>query len=358
MTELHGQPSGISDDEHSAAESTDADAAISNEEYEQLAAIATDPDALDRMIARLHSSPPSPSFLTEVRKRATTDPRPEHRFLLSEVLRLSGQPAEGAKELRTAHQDSDASETLDAIMKRHPPRYQERLRFAFFERVFDISGKDVLEIGGSLPPEFIAAAGTASWTSLDLKVEQEVHSPGYRLLQGDANSLPLPDGSCDLVFSSSAFEHMEDLPGVLSEAARVLRPGGVLYSDFGPIWSSAAGHHLRGGAQAALVRAGLWPLEPWSHLTLTRRQMGQFLTDRLEAVDKRTVERWLYRRTTLNRLFFEDYIHFFHASPLTVRRIIFKTGPAPDPQILEQLQRRQPGRTGFEVNGFRIVLRK
>ncbi|MBH9344633.1 malonyl-ACP O-methyltransferase BioC [Pseudomonas aeruginosa] len=45
---------------------------------------------------------------------------------------------------------------------------------------------------------------------------------------GDAERLPLRDGSCDLLFSSLAIQWCADLPAVLAEARRVLRPGGVL----------------------------------------------------------------------------------------------------------------------------------
>ncbi|SDO34350.1 malonyl-ACP O-methyltransferase BioC [Pseudomonas jinjuensis] len=44
---------------------------------------------------------------------------------------------------------------------------------------------------------------------------------------GDAESLPLRDESCDLVFSSLAIQWCANLPAVLAEARRVLRPGGV-----------------------------------------------------------------------------------------------------------------------------------
>jgi len=44
----------------------------------------------------------------------------------------------------------------------------------------------------------------------------------------DGRRLPLADHSVDLVFASSAFEHVEDLAAALAEIARVLRPGGRL----------------------------------------------------------------------------------------------------------------------------------
>ncbi len=45
---------------------------------------------------------------------------------------------------------------------------------------------------------------------------------------GDAERLPLRDGCVDLVFSSLAVQWCSQFSSVLSEAARVLRPGGVL----------------------------------------------------------------------------------------------------------------------------------
>lgn len=47
-------------------------------------------------------------------------------------------------------------------------------------------------------------------------------------IAGDAECLPLREASVDLIFSSLALQWCDDFPAVLSEAKRVLRPGGVL----------------------------------------------------------------------------------------------------------------------------------
>jgi len=47
-------------------------------------------------------------------------------------------------------------------------------------------------------------------------------------IAGDAERLPLQDGSCGLIFSSLAVQWCFDFAAVLSEAYRVLQPGGVL----------------------------------------------------------------------------------------------------------------------------------
>ncbi len=47
-------------------------------------------------------------------------------------------------------------------------------------------------------------------------------------IAGDAERLPLKDGSCGLIFSSLAVQWCANFEAVLSEAYRVLQPGGVL----------------------------------------------------------------------------------------------------------------------------------
>ncbi|AWY41576.1 malonyl-[acyl-carrier protein] O-methyltransferase BioC [Pseudomonas putida] len=46
-------------------------------------------------------------------------------------------------------------------------------------------------------------------------------------IAGDAERLPLRDSSCDLIFSSLAVQWCADFASVLSEARRVLKPGGI-----------------------------------------------------------------------------------------------------------------------------------
>ncbi|BBP73299.1 hypothetical protein PHLH6_53030 [Pseudomonas sp. Seg1] len=45
-------------------------------------------------------------------------------------------------------------------------------------------------------------------------------------IAGDAERLPLQDGTCDLIFSSLAVQWCAEFDSVLSEAFRVLKPGG------------------------------------------------------------------------------------------------------------------------------------
>ena len=58
-----------------------------------------------------------------------------------------------------------------------------------------------------------------------------------------SNGLPFDDESFDLVTSFNAFEHFADPVKSLSEAIRVTRPNGLLYFDFGPLYSGPWGLH-------------------------------------------------------------------------------------------------------------------
>jgi SAM-dependent methyltransferase len=56
--------------------------------------------------------------------------------------------------------------------------------------------------------------------------------------------LPAPDASFDLVYTWSAFEHVQDPVAVLTEINRVLGPGGLLFLQLWPFYLSERGSHL------------------------------------------------------------------------------------------------------------------
>ena len=53
-------------------------------------------------------------------------------------------------------------------------------------------------------------------------------APWETLAKGRAESLPFPDASFDLVFTTDVIHHVGDRPAFFDEAARVLRPGGQI----------------------------------------------------------------------------------------------------------------------------------
>lgn len=122
-------------------------------------------------------------------------------------------------------------------------------------------------------------------------------APAARIewLCAEAEAVPLPDASVDLVFSNLLLPWCEDVDAVFAEAARILKPRGLFtFTTLGPdtlgelraAWREADGaahvhpftdmHDLGDG----LVRAGFAePVLDVSRYTLTYRDVGALMRD-------------------------------------------------------------------------------
>jgi len=61
-----------------------------------------------------------------------------------------------------------------------------------------------------------------------LKIAQKL---GYMPLLADAQDLPLRSGFADIVVINATLHHVDNMKAVLSEAARLVKPGGILVTD-------------------------------------------------------------------------------------------------------------------------------
>ncbi|MEE6176572.1 phthiotriol/phenolphthiotriol dimycocerosates methyltransferase [Mycobacterium sp. 050134] len=134
-----------------------------------------------------------------------------------------------------------------------PDRYYIQLYHTVGTQV-DLEGKKVLEVscghgGGS--SYLVRSQHPASYTGLDLNpagirfCRKRHRLPGLDFVQGDAENLPFPDESFDVVLNVEASHHYPHFSKFLTEVARVLRPGGhFLYTDLRaqhviPEWEAA-----------------------------------------------------------------------------------------------------------------------
>jgi 2-polyprenyl-6-hydroxyphenyl methylase / 3-demethylubiquinone-9 3-methyltransferase len=60
---------------------------------------------------------------------------------------------------------------------------------------------------------------------------EQAAARGVVPVTGDVSALPLASGCADVVVAGEILEHVTDLPGVVAELCRVLRPGGLLVLD-------------------------------------------------------------------------------------------------------------------------------
>jgi SAM-dependent methyltransferase len=146
--------------------------------------------------------------------------------------------------------------------------------------------RDTLELGAldAMTSGALAATGRRA-TAIDLKsgrLDPRARDAGVRFEVMNAEKLGFDDGSFDLVLSHNAFEHFHHPDLVLEEALRVVRPGGFVYLDFGPLYLSPWGLHEY---QSITV--------PYCHLLFPLDVLSRFARDRgLPALDPSDVNGW------------------------------------------------------------------
>ena len=60
---------------------------------------------------------------------------------------------------------------------------------------------------------------------------EQAAARGIEPLLADVGAVPLPDGCAEVVVAGELIEHVEDLPALVAEIARLLQPGGIVVYD-------------------------------------------------------------------------------------------------------------------------------
>jgi SAM-dependent methyltransferase len=271
--------------------------------------------------------------------------------------------------------------TISDFANEVPPYYINALNDF---RAFDsFEGKRVLEIGGSALPRRLVldALGARQWVCVDIinhasgAYQQSAHAEHYASvgilpLAAAAPTLPeqpyvIFDGSADeippsffeqfdVVFSINAFEHVLPLATVVERCHQALRPGGVLFSQFGPIWSCDVGSHFWVTPDFCFNAPG--PMSPWAHLRFTRQELEKLLIEAGVDDDKRHHALYqVFESGFVNRRFFEEYEEVMAQSGFA-RKAVEGLWPRDVPADLQaQLEQLHPGRRDFASYGVRIV---
>jgi len=259
------------------------------------------------------------------------------------------------------------------------------------QNLVGFEGKDVLEVGGSLPKEFVFDyLNVNSWTGLetpeyeaDLKevggithqgtvISEANYSQSYKFSSPEhlekynfflENIEDLPSEyyeKYDLVFSIAAFEHIQKFPAALEKMYLALKPGGKLFSMFSPIWSAHDGHHLPEitDQQGNNYNFGKSPIPPWGHLRMSPPAMCKHL---YKFTDKETADLmvyYIYNSPFINRFFTEDYIDFIKQSYFQVNKLNLTFLSEIDLQTQKELEKLHPSKKNFANDGILLVLEK
>jgi SAM-dependent methyltransferase len=257
-------------------------------------------------------------------------------------------------------------------------------------REVGLAGKWVVEVGGSLPPEFVRKhLGVAQWSAIEelgyyhasaganrvfapltksytkpLKeaTAADLEHNEYLLMDGAVEDAPESlNGQYDVAFSIACFEHLSRMPRALSAMYRLLKPGGVVFSMFSPIWSAHDGHHIPTIVDAAGQRFLFndnCPIPPWGHLLCTPSELFQQLLGKTDPTAAEEIVYYAYHSPRISRLFAEDYLRYFTLSPFKPLKVVETFRRALSPQLQVELERLHPRKRLFSNNGFLAVLQR
>lgn len=240
----------------------------------------------------------------------------------------------------------------------------------FFIKILPRKSAAILEIGSDIPGEVASALAKRTGCKVVAlnpdtnfpQLEKTVQGDNPVFIRGDGRSLPFHDGSFDAVLSVATLEHMNGIKAFLWQVARVLRPKGLFFTSFGPIWSSAKGHHVY--AKSGLKEARFWkpgrnPIPDYAHLLMTPEDMRKFLNEGPcceELIDP--IIEWIYYGDGINRCHFEEYIEAFQKSSLEIQSVWFSNDGNPDEETREKLHSKYGANRNFTCSEISVIVRK
>jgi ubiquinone/menaquinone biosynthesis C-methylase UbiE len=180
---------------------------------------------------------------------------------------------------------------------------------------FPLEGR-ILEIGcgdGALVKLIASKDKCVEVSGIDISCspgECTCGADAWSIQHGDAMDLDFPSAHFDSAYSFGCFEHISCTGQALNEVYRVLKPGGRVYLQFWPIWTSVIGHHSN-----FWVPEKVTDIPPWGHLYLSPLELKDhlLLNYPLEEVE-RTIDD-VYFSPRINRTGFRQQVLNFLTSP-------------------------------------------
>ncbi|MCA3185821.1 class I SAM-dependent methyltransferase [Cupriavidus sp.] len=133
-----------------------------------------------------------------------------------------------------AHYFSHPKWTDDWLARVH--RYEE-WRERWHAVTGSLDGKVLVDVGCG-PGNVLATLGGTPRMAIGVDVAEgsllRAAAVGYVPLQADAHDMPLASGIADIVAINGSLHHCDDMAAVLAEAARLVKPGGLLVTDHDP----------------------------------------------------------------------------------------------------------------------------
>lgn len=232
-----------------------------------------------------------------------------------------------------------------------------------------VAGKRILDVGcdyGGQLVKAIALQGASEVIGVNPALTPKKYTDHCQICNIDIRHTSFPDNYFDCIVSISAFEHIHGLDIALNEMFRIMKPGGILFSRFGPIWSSSFGHHMWFTYRNQIYNYWNTFLPPFCHLLMNPKELLSYCQPLFgEDVGIKIVE-YIFGTSEQNRYLFCDYDRLINNSHF---RTLFFTGytasvlhrlyiPDSWPKTLQTLLAQRPENDNFKHDGLELLLIK
>ena len=189
----------------------------------------------------------------------------------------------------------------------------------------NLSSMRVLEVGSDVKGGLLTALAphVKEVIGVNLVGRATQFASNARFEVGDIRDLDFEASSFDLIVSHAVFEHVQDFDQGLATMHRLLKPGGELTSQFGPIWSCPWGHHLWIAGEDFKFTYWQEPLlPPYCHLLMDPDELRIHLADQMPEPQIEQVVKFVYESPEQNRLLHRDYLSAFERSEFAIKSVV------------------------------------
>jgi SAM-dependent methyltransferase len=135
----------------------------------------------------------------------------------------------------------------------------------------EIAGKVVLDFGCGDGGNAVEVAKHGAKRVIGLDIRESVLQRARTIakdagVEGKCSFVTHTEEKADVILSIDAFEHFEDLAGILRTMRRLVKDDGCVIAAFGPTWYHPLGGHL-------------FSVFPWSHLIFTEEALIRWRSD-------------------------------------------------------------------------------
>jgi SAM-dependent methyltransferase len=223
-----------------------------------------------------------------------------------------------------------------------------------FRHITSLAGKSVLLIGYSdeQAATLMSAENFGSALRLALWADHiDLEGGTFPVVVGDISKrTEFLDNEFDAVITSALLEHISDLDGAFREIKRITKKPGLFISEFGPVWSGSAGHHLYLDTNNPHLNFQQRQLPSHMHLIFTPDEVAQYLISM--GIDAYTANRAvvaIFEWDGIGRVMYDDYEFLADNYFRSLVRLYWTSRV--EPAVLSALRQRYPQNRSFDIEG-------